>query len=138
MDFEYFRAWLIEGLAYGNGAKGGRPPLDPVMMFKALILQVRIRRACSALHVDRSTYHYQSRRTDPAFLKKRIKEICVTHVRYGYRRVYYILRRDGWSVNMKKIYRIYRALGLRLRNNTPIHIAPLATSPRVNTHTSTQ
>lgn len=29
--------------------------------------QVTIRRACSALHFDRSTYHYQSRRTDPAF-----------------------------------------------------------------------
>ena len=78
-----------------------------------------IRRACAALHFDRSTYHYQSRRTDPAFLKKRIREICETHVRYGYRRVYYILRRDGWAVNMKKVYRIYRELGLQLRNKTP-------------------
>lgn len=67
-----------------------------------------IRRACAALHFDRSTYHYQSRRTDPAFLKKRIKEICETHVRYGYRRVHYILRRDGWHVNLKKVYRLYR------------------------------
>lgn len=78
-----------------------------------------IRRACAALHFDRSTYHYQSRRTDPAFLKKRIKEICETHVRYGYRRVYYILRRDGWHVNLKKVYRLYRELGLQLRNKTP-------------------
>lgn len=78
-----------------------------------------IRRACSALQFDRSTYHYQSRRTDPAFLKKRIKEICETHVRYGYRRVYYILRRDGWAVNMKKVCRLYRELGLQLRNKTP-------------------
>jgi len=78
---------------------------------------VTIRRACSALHVDRSTYHYRSRRTDPAFLKKRIKEICATHVRYGYRRVYHILRREGWVVNAKK--RLYRELGLQLRNKTP-------------------
>ena len=41
MDFEFFRAWLVEGLAYGDGAKGGRPPFDPVMMFKALILQAQ-------------------------------------------------------------------------------------------------
>lgn len=41
VDFEYFRSWLVEGLAYGNGAKGGRPPFDPVMMFKALILQAQ-------------------------------------------------------------------------------------------------
>lgn len=41
VDFEYFRTWLIEGLGYGDGAKGGRPPFDPVMMFKALILQAQ-------------------------------------------------------------------------------------------------
>ncbi|MBB3939109.1 transposase [Novosphingobium fluoreni] len=41
VDFEYFRAWLVEGLGYGDGAKGGRPPFDPVMMFKALILQAQ-------------------------------------------------------------------------------------------------
>jgi putative transposase len=63
---------------------------------------VSIRRACRVLPFDTSSYHYQSRRIDPAFLKKRIKEICETHVRYGYRRVYCILRRDGWAVNMKK------------------------------------
>lgn len=75
---------------------------------------VSIRRACRALPFDTSSYHYQTRRTDPAFLKKRIKEICETHVRYGYRRVYYILRRDGWCVNLKKVYRLYRELGLQL------------------------
>ncbi len=80
---------------------------------------VSIRRACKVLPVDTSTYHYKSHRTDPAMLKKRIREICETHVRYGYRRVYYILRRDGWLVNMKKVYRLYRELGLQLRNKTP-------------------
>jgi len=40
---------------------------------------VSIRRACRVLPFDTSSYHYQSRRTDPAFLKKRIKEICETH-----------------------------------------------------------
>jgi transposase, IS5 family len=29
-DFEYFRAWLVEGLGYGDGSKGGRPPFDAV------------------------------------------------------------------------------------------------------------
>lgn len=80
---------------------------------------VSIRRACKVLTVDTSSYHYKSHRTDPALLKKRVKEICETHVRYGYRRVYYILRRDGWLVNMKKVYRLYRELGLQLRNKTP-------------------
>lgn len=38
VDFEVFRPTLEKALAYGNGAKGGRPPYDPVAMFKVLIL----------------------------------------------------------------------------------------------------
>ena len=41
VDFEHFRPWLVEGLGYGDGSKGGRPPFDPVSMFKALILQAQ-------------------------------------------------------------------------------------------------
>jgi len=41
VDFEYFRCWLVEGLGYSDGSKGGRPPFDPVSMFKALILQAQ-------------------------------------------------------------------------------------------------
>lgn len=80
---------------------------------------VSIRRACKVLPFDTSSYHYKSRRTDPAAIKKRIKAICETHVRYGYRRVYHIQRREGWVVNAKKVYRLYRELGLQLRNKTP-------------------
>ncbi len=41
VDFEYFRGWLVEGIGYGDGRQGGRPPFDPVPMFKALILQAQ-------------------------------------------------------------------------------------------------
>ena len=58
--------------------------------------QVGIRRACRALPVERSTYHYCPRRAEQAGLKKRIKEIAETRVRYGYRRIYVLLRREGW------------------------------------------
>jgi putative transposase len=52
-------------------------------------------------------------------LIKRIKEIAVIRVRYGYRRVHVLLRREGWGVNAKRIYRLYKELGLQLRNKTP-------------------
>ena len=71
------------------------------------------------LSVDRSTYHYQSKRAGQAGLKKRIKEICETRVRYGYRRVWVLLRREGWEVNQKRVYRLYRELGMQLRNKSP-------------------
>ena len=80
---------------------------------------VSIRRACRVLVVDTSTYHYKSRRPGQAGLEQRIKEICQTRVRYGYRRVHVLLRREGWPINQKKTRRIYRELGLQLRNKTP-------------------
>jgi IS5 family transposase len=39
VDFEVFRPELARALAYSDGARGGRPPFDPVMMFKVLIIQ---------------------------------------------------------------------------------------------------
>lgn len=80
---------------------------------------VSIRRACRVLEFDTSTYHYKSRRRDQAGLEARIKDICATRVRYGYRRVHVMLTREGWDINMKRTYRIYRDLGLQLRNKTP-------------------
>ncbi len=68
---------------------------------------------------DTSTYHYKSRRSGQAELEHRIKEICQTRVRYGYRRVHVLLRREGWHINLKKVHRIYREFGLQLRAKTP-------------------
>ena len=59
---------------------------------------VSIRRACRVLEVDTSTYHYKARRHDQAGLEARIKDICATRVRYGYRRVHVLLRRESWAV----------------------------------------
>ena len=42
VDFEVFRPALEMALAYGDGAKGGRPPYDPVAMFEVLILAALI------------------------------------------------------------------------------------------------
>ena len=64
-------------------------------------------------------YRYKSRRGEQAELKKRIKEIAETRVRYGYRRIHVLLSREGWRVNVKRVYRHYRELGLKLRNKTP-------------------
>ena len=62
-------------------------------------MRASARRACTALQVDRSLYASKSKRGGQADLKQRIKEICETRVRYGYRRVHILLQRDGWPVN---------------------------------------
>ena len=81
--------------------------------------KVSIRRACSVLKIDRSLYVYKSTRGEQAELKLKIKDICQTRVRYGYRRVHVLLKRDGWPVNPKRIYRLYKEMDLQLRTRFP-------------------
>ena len=49
----------------------------------------------------------------------RIKDIAAVRIRYGQRRIYVLLRREGWHVNIKRVARIYRAEGLAIRTKTP-------------------
>ena len=78
-----------------------------------------IRRACAVIGFDPRTYRYESRRPGQAALEQRIREICQTRDRFGYRRVHVLLKREGWEINSKKTYRIYDELGMQLRNKTP-------------------
>lgn len=71
------------------------------------------------LRAERSSYHYRGKGTDQADLKQRIKEIAETRVRYGYRRIHVLLRREGWAINGKRVYRLYKEMGLGLRKKTP-------------------
>lgn len=77
------------------------------------------RRSCLALGVDRSSVRYVSRKPDQAPLRLRIHDLAAARVRYGYFRIYILLRREGWLVNHKRVYRLYREDGLSLRLRRP-------------------
>lgn len=80
--------------------------------------KVSERRACSAIGMNRSSYRYQSTAKDQSALIIRIRDIAAARVRYGYRRVHVLLGREGWEVNHKRVYRLYRLEGLSLRLKT--------------------
>jgi putative transposase len=65
--------------------------------------------------LGRSTYRYRSMRDGQEALTMRIREIAAVRVRYGYKRIHVLLRREGWQVNHKRVYRIYCKEGLNLR-----------------------
>ena len=52
-------------------------------------------------------------------LKKRMHEIAATRVRFGFWRIFVLIRREGWRVNHKRIYRLYKEEGLNLRSKRP-------------------
>ena len=74
-----------------------------------------VTRACGLMGMSRSLFRYRSRRPNSAPLRARIEEIAAVKRRYGYRRVYLRLRREGWEVNRKRVYRLYREAGLAVR-----------------------
>ena len=60
-----------------------------------------------------------SHRPEQTPLVMRIRDLAATRMRYGYFRIYILLRREGWLVNHKRVYRLYREDGLSLRLKKP-------------------
>jgi putative transposase len=73
------------------------------------------RRACRVIGCHRKTYRYKSRAKDQTALRMRLRELAGVRVRYGYRRLHVLLQREGWRVNHKRVYRLYRLEGLSVR-----------------------
>lgn len=81
--------------------------------------EVSERRACGAMKVARSVVRYQSVADDQAALRIRLKDLAAVRVRYGYRRLHVLLRREGWKVNAKRVYRLYSEENLTMRIKKP-------------------
>jgi putative transposase len=73
------------------------------------------RRVCVLIGLSRSVGRYRPASSVQALLRSRIREIATAKARYGYRRIYVLLRREGWRVNHKRVRRLYREEGLNLR-----------------------
>ena len=63
-----------------------------------------------------TTLCYKSRKPTQEPLRRRLREIAATHVRYGYRRLTVLLRREGWKINAKRVYRLYDEENLKVRS----------------------
>src|SRR6476620_1970359 len=73
------------------------------------------RRACALLATTRSSLGYVSRKTlRDADLVARLRAMALRHPKYGYRFAHDRLRRQGVSVNVKRVYRLWRLHGLGL------------------------
>jgi putative transposase len=73
------------------------------------------RRACKAIGCCRMTMRYQTTRADDAGLRQRMKAIAQERRRFGYRRLHVLLKREGYMLNHKKLFRLYREEKLAVR-----------------------
>jgi putative transposase len=73
------------------------------------------RRACRLLDIDRASYRYDARPDHNGKLREELVTLARQKPRFGYRRLWAILSRRGWSVDPKRIHRLYREEGLAVR-----------------------
>jgi putative transposase len=95
------------------------------------------RRVSRLLPIQLATLRYRGRREPQTALRMRLRELAASRVRFGYRRLTVMLRREGWRVNAKRIYRLYTEDGLAVRTKVRKKIArrkrvPLVKATRPN------
>jgi putative transposase len=73
------------------------------------------RRACRLVGIGHSTLRYQRRRANDDVVRQRLRELAVQRRRFGYRRLGWLLAREGHALNHKKLYRLYREERLMVR-----------------------
>jgi hypothetical protein len=72
-------------------------------------------RACRLVGLNRSSMNYRPRRPDDSLLRQRLRELAAERRRFGYRRLGWLLEREGHVMNRKKLYRLYREEKLMVR-----------------------
>ncbi len=73
------------------------------------------RHACRLVGLDRSTLRYQRKRPDDATVRQRLRDLAAERRRFGYRRLGWMLAREGHAMNHKKLYRLYHEERLMVR-----------------------
>jgi len=74
--------------------------------------------SCHLAGISRSVDKYSASKQNQPLLK-RIKELAFEHIRYGYRRIWALLRREGWLVNLKRVKRLWKLNGLQVPKPRP-------------------
>ena len=101
------------------------------------ILGLSERSACGLVSLCRATWQYRSERSDDSELRNRIKALAEERRRFGQKRIYLLLRREGRVVNHKRVERIYREERLivrirRRKKRSSVVRVPLAAAERIN------
>ena len=79
------------------------------------VLEMSERRACRVVAADRKMIRYRSRRPPDIELRRRLRNLANQRRRFGYRRLFIILRDQGEPSGVNRIYRLYREEGLGVR-----------------------
>ena len=88
------------------------------------------RRACAVMQFPRSSQRYRRRRAACDELRARLHTLALDKPRWGYRRLHWLLVREGWAINRKLVQRLYREEGLAVRRRRRKRVS-VVRSPRI-------
>src|SRR5450755_4618936 len=91
------------------------------------VLEMSERRACTIVAADRKMIRYRSRRPPDIELRARLRDLANQRRRFGYRRLFILLRDQGEPSGINRIYRLYREEGLTVRKRRARRRAVAAT-----------
>ncbi|WP_223569158.1 IS3 family transposase [Agrobacterium tumefaciens] len=98
----------------GKKMVGPAAKREAVAHLKA-VMGLSERRACQIISADRKMVRYRSRRPSEAELRTRLRDLANERRRFGYRRLFVLLRREGEPSGVNRVYRLYREEGLSVR-----------------------
>lgn len=75
---------------------------------------MNIRQACQSLNLERSSYYYHPKRKDDTDVIDCLNQLSERHPSYGFKKMFHSLRNEGFDWNYKKVYRVYKKLGLNI------------------------
>ena len=81
--------------------------------------RISARKACSLAQLPRKTWWYKSKRPPQDALRRRIRALAESRVRYGYKRIHVLLKREGIHINRKRVHRLYCLEGLQIKTRRP-------------------
>jgi putative transposase len=87
----------------------------PLAEWAQTVYRLSQRRAARLIPVHNGTLRYLATRNRQDAWRQRLRELAAVRVRFGYRRLTVLLKREGWRVNAKRIYRLYDDEGLTVR-----------------------
>lgn len=98
----------------------GRPALKrEVVLYIVEHYGLNMQRACKLIKQPRSVQYYRSVKDPKLALRQRMRELAQVRIRYGYRRLHVLLKREGWQLGKNQTYRLYSMEQLQLRTKLP-------------------
>lgn len=76
--------------------------------------QISERRGCKLVSLNRKSCRYRHKTCGDNSLVERVRTLAIEYPRFGYRRIHALLKREGWELNLKRIYRLWKQESLSL------------------------